>query len=314
MGFGLAAEPSLADCQGYDAAISHEFLQVGTEYGKFYLTNTTSDVTTLRIMKMNITSFTVEKLKAHLNGYNINEATKQSIARDISSNPVLIPAQNLERQTFGTGIISSGAFDATISYTPRNVNCISIMFTTHENNTTVYRNPMVRNLQMQIGNIQFPPERTTTLAAISPEFVSNQLTACELDGEIVPSKSFMRSLTNEPIIYTIDSAGNPVVTGRYSNTRSDGTDFIYTVATERKQSGYVFDGLTEDGNVTINLKFEPIATNDAYNTYYNYDPTNYAGKHPSAPTLHICKDCFWIMGLDSNGPYMMFDDKTLDPV
>ena len=124
----------------------------------------------------------------------------------------------------------------------------------------------------------------------------------------------MRSLTNVPFYYEIDCAGNPVTGERHKNTRADATDFIYTIATERKQSGYVFDGLTEDGNVTINLKFEPIATNDTYNTYYNYDPVNYAGKHPSAPTLHICKDCFWIMILDSNGPYMMFDDKTLDPV
>jgi len=124
----------------------------------------------------------------------------------------------------------------------------------------------------------------------------------------------MRSLTNEPIIYTINSAGNPVVTGRYSNTRSDGIDFIYTVATDCKQSGYIFDGLTKGGNVTFNLKFEPIVSDEAYNTYYNYDPVNYAGKHPSAPSLHICKDCFWIMGLDSNGPYMKFDDKTLDSV
>ena len=297
-----------------DRQLPHQFLQVGTEYGNCALTSDNTGHTNLTGMKMNITSFTVEKLKAHLNGYNVIESTKQAIAQSISSSPILIPAQKLERQTFGTGIISSGAFDATISYTPRNINCISVMFTTHENNTTVYRNPMVRNLQMQIGNIQFPPERTTTLAAISPEFVSNQLTACELDGEIVPSKSFMRSLTNESIIYTIDSAGNPVVTGRYANTRSDGTDFIYTVATERKQGGYVFDGLTEDGNVTINLKFEPISSNDTYNTYYNYDPTNYPNKHPSAPTLHMCKDCFWVMGIGSDGPYMMFDDKTLDPV
>jgi len=161
---------------------------VGTEYGNCSLTSDNTGTTTMRAMKMNITSFTVEKLKAHLNGYNVIESTKQAIAQSISSSPILIPAQKLERQTFGTGIISSGAFDATISYTPRNINCISVMFTTHENNTTVYRNPMVRNLQMQIGNIQFPPERTTTLAAISPEFVSKQLTACELDGEIVPSK------------------------------------------------------------------------------------------------------------------------------
>ena len=137
--FALGVYPSKTDCQEYDAQITHEFLQVGTEYGKFMLTDTLNSPTNadLQTMKMNITSFTVEKLKAHLNGYNINEASKQAIARDISSKPVLIPAQKLEKQTFGTGIISSGAFDATISYTPRNVYCISIMFTTHENNTTI---------------------------------------------------------------------------------------------------------------------------------------------------------------------------------
>jgi len=303
------------DANNIDADLSHEFLQVGTEYGRCYLTTTDGTfLGTHTTMKMNITSFTIEKLKSRLSGYGVNEATKNSMLNDIRQSPFLIPAQKLERQTFGTGIISSGAFDATISTTLRNINCISTMFTTHENNITIYRNPMVRNLQLTIGNVQYPPERISTLTTLNPEFVSDQLQACELDGEIVPSKSFMRSLTNERLIYTIDSAGNANVTGRNTNCISDGTDFMFTIATERKQGGFVFDGLTTESNVNINLKFEPIASNEAYNPYYNFDTVNYPNKHPSAPTLHYCKDVFWEIGIGNDGPYMLFNDSTLDPV
>ena len=311
MGVSNGNEP--ATLTAMDRQISHEFLQVGVEWGKAMLV--TSDVAqSLRSMRMNITSFTVEKLKSYISGYNIDEQAKSFIHNSIRQSPVLIPAQKLERLTFGTGLISHGQFDATISTTLRNINCISVMFATNEGCNTVFRNPMLRNLQLSIGNTQYPPERISTLQALSPEFVTNQLQACELDGEIVPSKSFMNSLTQERLLYTIDSAGNANVTGRLTRTVCDGTDFLYTIATERKQSGFVFDGLSTESNTTINLKFEPIATDPADNVYVNYDPVNYPGRTPSAPVLHMCKDCFWVMGIGNDGPYMLFNDKTLDPV
>jgi len=288
-------------------------MQVGTEYGNIMLL-TSIDAQTKKTVKVSVTSFSVSNLKAHIKGFGVKEEVKQTIYNMIRQSPMKIPAQKLERHTFGTGLLSPGPFDATASITMRNVNCISVMFGTDVSNTTIFRNPMIRNLQLTIGNTLYPAERTSTMNILNPEYLTYQLQASELDGAITPSKSFVNSILHDRLNYTIDSAGNVNVTGRKINTRSDGTDFVFTVETERGQSGYVFDGLTTDGNVVVNLKFEPIATNPVNNVYYNYDPVNYPGRVPSAPVLHIARDVFWELGINERGePFMMMNDKELDP-
>jgi len=301
------------DAEDFDRQVSHQFLQANIEYGYIMLL-TSAAAQTVRTARVSVTSFAVSSLKAHIKGFGVKEEVKQSIYNMMKQSPLLIPAQKLERHTFGTGLLSPGAFDATASITMRNVNCISVMFGTDTSNTTVFRNPMIRNLQLTIGNTLYPAERTSTLNTLNPEYLTYQLQACELDGAITPSKSFVNSIIHDRLLYTIDSAGNANVTGRYNNTRSDGTDFVFTVETERGQSGYVFDGLTTDGNIVVNLRFEPIATNPAHNVYYNYDPVNYPGRVPSAPVLHIARDVFWELGFNERGePFMMMNDKTIDP-
>ena len=70
-----------ADTVQNDFALTHQFLQVNTEYGQCNLTIADAGTMVGTTMKMNVTSFTVEKLKAHLNGYNVIESTKQAIAQ-----------------------------------------------------------------------------------------------------------------------------------------------------------------------------------------------------------------------------------------
>ena len=310
---GVNTTPTTSYLNDLNTGVSHQFLQTGIEFGNVAVLDTAA-TQVIRTMKIGVTSFTVTSLKSHIKGFGIKENIKQSIYNMMKESPLLIPAQKLERFTFHTGLVSPGPFDATTSLTMRNVNCISVMFGTDTNNTTVFRNPMIRNLQLTIGNTMYPPDRISTLNTLSPEYLSYQLQACELDGAITPSRSFVNSILHDRLIYTIDGGGNVDVTGRYNNTRSDGTDFVFTVETERGQSGYVFDGLTTDGNVIVNLKFEPIASNPINNVYYNYDPVNYPGRVPSAPVLHIARDVFWRLGFNEKGePYMLMDDKTIDP-
>jgi len=297
----------------YDEEVSHQFMQVNIEYGDIMLL-TAASTQTIKTARVSVTNFAVSSLKAHINGFGVKEEVKQAFYNMMKQSPLLIPAQKLERHTFGTGLLNAGTFDATTSITMRNVNCISVMFGTDTLNTTVFRNPMIRNLQINIGNTHYPADRISTMNALSPEYLTYQLQACELDGAITPRKSFVNSILHDRLLYTIDSAGNPNVTGRYDGTKSDGTDFVFTVETERGQSGYVFDGLTTDGNVTVRLTFEPIATNPAHNVYNNYDPVNYPGRVPSAPVLHLARDVFWELGFNERGePFMMMNEKTIDP-
>jgi len=297
----------------FDARSSHEFLQVGTEYGVVNLLNA-SNLQSPKQMKVSVSNFTVTNLKSHIKGFSVKEPVKEAIYNMLRETPMLIPAQKLDKQTFGTGAITPGAFDATISLSLRNVNCISVMFRTDPGNNTIYRNPMVKNLQLTVDNTVYPPERISTMNVLSPEYLTYQLQASELDGAITPSASFVNSIIRDRLKYTLDSAGNVTVTGRKTKTSSDGTDFVFTVETERGQSGYVFDGLTSNEAVNINLKFESVSSDPQYNVYYNYDTINYNGRHPVAPELHIARDVFWKLGINEKGePYMIMDDKTLDP-
>jgi len=311
MGYPIVGEKE--DLVLYDEAVSHQFLQANIEYGDIMVL-TASNAQIKKTARVSVTSFAVSSLKAHIKGFGIKEEVKQSIYNMMKQAPLLIPAQKLERFTFSTGLLSPGPFDATAAIAMRNVNCISVMFATDVSNTTVFRNPMIRNLQLTIGNTLYPAERTSTMHALNPEYLTYQLQACELDGAITPSKSFVNSIIHDRLLYTIDSAGNVNVTGRYNNTRSDGTDFVFTVETERGQSGYEFDGLTTDGVANVRLTFESVTNNPAHNVYYNYDPVNYPGRVPSAPVLHIARDVFWELGFNEKGePFMMMNDKTIDP-
>ena len=101
--------------------MTHEFLQVGTEYGRCYLTTTDGTfLGTHTTMKMNITSFTIEKLKSRLSGYGVNEATKNSMLNDIRQSPY---PDNL---LFNFSIVKLVMFIFIVVWVPKNVSAVVV--------------------------------------------------------------------------------------------------------------------------------------------------------------------------------------------
>ena len=220
-------------------------------------------------------------------GYGVKPETMSAMRSMLQNQPILIPAQQLEFVKYATAQSGhSSNYTASISHVFTNAESISIIFPQTANQFTTFRNPMINNFQLKIDGKLYPAIRMATNTDISPEFLTFQLNASDLDGAITPTTSLMYSLTES----RHNSSGN-----RYPYSRFDDTDFILTMSTERSQGGNVFDGLCTKGPVTVELRFDPLYTG-ANNVYY-YDDFN--NVNTQAPELWICKDTFFAIGVNS---------------
>ena len=230
-----------------------------------------------------VMSFSINRLSCQKMGYGVLPQTLDAMASFISSNPIIIPAQELVYHAFAKEASSSG-FVATLTILFDNIEAISIMFPTSSQQVSCFKNPNVRDLQMKIENTLYPPTPISTNSEISPEFLNFQLNASDLDGSIEPTRGWIYSLVNQ----RLNSSGV-----RYANTRIDDTDFMCNFSLERSQGGHVFDGFSTSKPVNVELRFSPV-TMGANDVYYLPDPTD-PSVHPPAPELWLCKDTYWVM-------------------
>jgi len=231
-----------------------------------------------------VTSFTVTHFKSQLMGFGVTPECFNSIADYLSRNPVILPAQQLQYFSYSTQPDASG-INASLQITFDNVECLTLMFPTTTQQLTVFQNPNVTNLQMNIDEKLFPPNAISTNTDLSPEFLVYQLNASDLDGCIEPTKSWLYSITQP----RHNTSGT-----RFANAIHDNTDFMCNFSLERSQGGSVFDGFTTSTPVNVKLGFNPIYTGNN-DVYYIPDPTNTA-LHPPAPQLWLCRDTFWVLG------------------
>ena len=233
-----------------------------------------------------VTSFTVTHFKSQLMGFGVTPETFQAMADYLNKSPILLPAQQLQYFSYSTVPDASG-LNASVQIAFDNVECLTLMFPTTTQQVTVFQNPMITNLQMNINEKLFPPNSISTNTDISPEFLVYQLNASDLDGCIEPTKSWLYSITQP----RHNSSGT-----RLANTIHDNTDFMCNFSLERAQGGSVFDGFTTDTPVNVKLSFNPIyaGVNDPY---YIPDPSN-TNIHPPAPQMWLCRDTYWVL---SNG-------------
>ena len=268
-----------------DTHYDHFFTQIG-DYARILDQNSTDPTYSTRRVRLSVSSFSVNYWSTTIHGYGAQEPTINQIRQELQANPFLFPTQELVQKPF-TGQIDGNAFDSSLSYVPKNVHAISIMFPTSPNQRSIFRNPNIKNVEFYVDNELVTPQKYSTNSNIDPEFIQTQLNVAELDGTLEPTQSFINSIA-EP---RTNSSGV-----RYNNSRSDDTDFMLTYSFERNQSGNVFDGLTKDSPTDFRLKFEPVATGNN-DVYYIPDPAA-PTIHSPAPHLWICRDTFWSMGLN----------------
>jgi len=257
------------------------FHQIGDSgYLCDYVTNAYARVSVTPI----ITNITTTQFRSHLMGFGAKPETLQAISQMLASQPLILPAQELDYVAYSTPP-NAGGLDTSIQYTYDNVESISVMFPTTVNQLTCFYNPNVTNLQLTINNNMFPPNSISTNVDDSPEFLVFQLNASDLDGAIEPTKSWLYSITQP----RHNSSGV-----RLANTIHDNSDFMCNISLERSQGGHVFDGYSTSTGVNTKLKFTPLFTGNN-DVYYIPDPTNTA-IHPPAPQLWMCRDTFWVLG------------------
>ena len=220
---------------------------------------------------------TVLSLKSNMYGFNVTSDSLNSIAQTFST-PQYIPSQYLEYNAFPIAATAAG-IQSTINMPVSNCSCISIMFPKHDNDYTVFENPMYDNMQLTINGKNMPDEVVSTQGA---RFLQYQLIASDLSGGLEATREF------EDSIVMAKNASNGT---RYSNCLSDGTSFMFNVQCERNNAGYTFDGFDSNGqNIPIQLKGNPIHTG-ANDTYYNVDAAG--TQHPPPPQIWLCRDTYF---------------------
>ena len=228
------------------------------------------------------TGMEIRSLKSNMYGFNVADSSLNRIAQ-LFSTPQVIPSQQLDYNAFPIAATSAG-IQSTINMPVTNTTCISIMVPKHDNDFTVFENPVYNNMQLTINGKNIPDEVVSSQGA---RFLQQQLIAGDLSGGLECTKEFEDSI----VMAKNTSAGT-----RYNNTLSDGTSFMWNIQCERNNAGYTFDGIDSNGqNIPIQIKGQPIHTG-ANDTYYNVDKEGTI--HPPPPQIWLCRDTYFLVSTD----------------
>ena len=229
------------------------------------------------------TGMTIQMLKSNMYGFGINPKSAQKIM-EIFRTPQVIPSQMLDYNAFPLAATRSG-IQSTINMPITNCTCISIMFPKHDNDYTIFENPIYNNVQLTVNGKNLPDEPVSTQGA---RFLQYQLIASDLSGGLQCTKEYEDSI----IMSKNDSGGI-----RYKNCLSDGTSFMFNIQCERNGAGYTYDGFDSNGqNIAIQLKGQPIYT-DENDTYWNFN--NDSGKtNPPPPQIWCCRDTYFLASVN----------------
>jgi len=266
---------------GSTAFYDRFFTQVG-DYGHLLDDDGTASYISARVRPI-VQSFSITRLSCQMAGYMIKSESFNAIGQYLQSNPLIVPAQQLQYVSYST-IPNAAGFTGSTPVLFNGCESISVMFPTTTQQMTVFKNPNIQNLQLKIGDKLMPPNPISTNTDVSPEFLAFQLVASDLGGAIEPTESWLYSLvgarTNESGV-------------RYANSREDNTDFMANFAMERSNGGYVMDGFSTNSPVNVELRFNPVNAG-ANDVYYIPDPADPTA-HPIAPELWICNETYFIM-------------------
>ena len=291
---------SFTSTQNLSAMIKHAFTQIGNDADiinafKYNTSNVGGvDIKSVEASKgtckLLCNQLVVKSLKSNMFGFNVVTSTLDHIAQ-LFTTPQIIPAQQLDYNAFPISA-TQGGIQTTINMPVTNCTCISIMFPKHDNDYTVFENPIYQNLQLTVNGKNMPDEVVDSTGA---RFLQQQLIASDLDGGLECTKEYEDSIVM--LKNTEDGT-------RYSNSLSDATSFMWNVQCERGNAGYVFDGVDSQGqNIPIQIKGNPKFTG-LQDTYYNVTPDGTV--HPPPPQIWLCRDTFWLAST-SGLKYVAFD-------
>ena len=179
-------------------------------------------------------------------GYGVIESTARAIPTLFNRNdPFMISAQQIDVRTLNNGCVNSNGIVSDFTYALHNVTDIITVYPMRQSQRTVFRNPMVRNLQITIDGRNFPDNAMSTIGDI---FFTRMLQASDLDGVNECTEEYEDSLTRE-------RANDE----QFINPWKDGISFICTIPVMRDGGSVFFDGIeTKNNQVSIRLQANPI--------------------------------------------------------
>ena len=233
----------------------------------------TAEENTVQAATLSITNMRCTRLQCDCYGYNVKDDCLGAL-RDMftDGNPLIIPAQHLDIRTFTITAPSNGHYSADIPYILHNVTDCAIVFPENSTNTTCFKNPMVKRLQLIVNNIMYPnqPYEST----YDYRFYISQIQAADFDSYIQPKEDYVHSLTHVREKALLKDVEYPPF---------DITSFFAFIQLERNSSGFFYDGLsTENLSIPVNLQFDssPFAQSSI------------------PPQVWIVKDTYWTLDME----------------
>ena len=122
-------------------------------------------------------------------GFNVKQSTLDKIA-EIFSTPQIIPSQQLDYNAFPIAPTTAG-IQSTVNLPVYNTTCISVMFPKHDNDYTIFENPIYSNMQLTVNGKNMPDEVVDSQGA---RFLQQQLIASDLSGGLECTKEYEDSM------------------------------------------------------------------------------------------------------------------------
>jgi hypothetical protein len=235
-------------------------------------------------------------------GFALDAAYKEDLKRKYEQQPFIIPSEVVRIYNFSTAPNGSG-LNCVMTVPMINVKEVCVLFPRYASDLTVFFNPCLSGLQINMLNRQWPDQSADTTTA---EFFRLQLEVANLDSLLPCTESFESSFVSIPTYkYPIRD-----------RSKSDNTDFVLTLPTERSNANaFFFDGVFSQ-NETITLRgnlltlTETDGTQNVVDTYYilkrNGDrPTGQADTifNRTAPILCLVSDSFFMFSTGKRATY-----------
>lgn len=232
--------------------------------------------------KLNFLDIECTQFQSHINGFGLNEMAKRAIAQAIGSE-LIIPAQFIDVNNLGQAPTASGV-NSNTTFSVTNCSNMLVAFPRTSNQITVFSNPHLAAIQLNINNKNVPIKPFDTIN--DPVHLEYQLTNYGLEDFYRPTQEFIdaQSLT--------EVRWNGVQYTKVLPER-DHTSYLFNVSLERLTPGYFSDGLTTgNGYANVALRATHMYTN-TLSPYYS--PVNTPGVlNTNAPIILAVQDCFWV--------------------
>ena len=180
---------------------------------------------------MQLLSSEIYDLKSSVSGFNLKSEAKQALHKMFSDSTVIIPTQTVNTSLFSQRV-HSGGFNLSTTLSLNKTTMLMMLFPRTANQGSVSMNPYQNNLHLMIDGVRYPDRSVSSTDKSFHEMTCSHL---GFDGLFSVNSSL-----SEGILFKEYDTG----TTRTLRCKTDDTNFMFTVMTERYNAPNVFDGIS----------------------------------------------------------------------